>query len=144
MNEFERRIKELAARFTHWWNSESRTARHRQRRAERATHLRNEASARAQQAASRLHDFRESERGQRAERALHDLRDSDAAKKAEAVINDLRTSDAAKKAESALSDLRQREPVKKAEEGARKVLHDLFSGGDGAGSGDPAGGTPAS
>src|SRR5258708_6900830 len=30
------------------------------------------------------------------------------------------------------SDLRQREPVKKAEEGARKVMHDLFSGGSGS------------
>jgi membrane protein involved in colicin uptake len=144
MNEFERRIKELAARLTQWWSSETKTAKRRQRRADRAANLRQEATARAQQAASRLHDFRESERGQKAASALHDLRDSDAAKKAESVIHDLRASDAAKKAESALTDLRQREPVKKAEENARKVLHDLFSGGDGAtGSGDPAGGTPA-
>ena len=57
-----------------------------------------------------------------------------AAKKAEAAINDLRATDAAKKAESALSDLRQREPVKKAEEGARKVMHDLFSSGSGGSS----------
>jgi len=145
MNEFERRIKELTARITAWWSSESKTARRRQRRADRAANLRQEASTRAQQAASKLHDFRESERGQKAANALHDLRDSDAAKKAESVIHDLRTSDAGKKAESALSDLRQREPVKKAEENARKVLNDLFSGGDGtAGSKDPAGGSPAS
>jgi membrane protein involved in colicin uptake len=145
MNEFERRIRELAARFTQWFGSESKTAKRRQRRAERAANLRSEATTRAQQAAGRLNDFRESERGQRAERALHDLRDSDAAKRAESVINDLRASDAGKRAESALADLRQREPVKKAEESARKVMHDLFSGGgDSTGAGDPAGGTPAS
>ena len=66
-------------------------------------------------AASRARDFRESERGQRAASKL----------------NDLRTSDAGKKAENALADLRQREPVKKAEESARKVMHDIFSGGPG-------------
>jgi hypothetical protein len=71
--------------------------------------------ARAQKAASRMQDFRDSERGQRAATKL----------------SDLRTSDAAKKAEGALSDLRQREPVKKAEESARKVMHDLFTGGPG-------------
>jgi hypothetical protein len=151
MNELERRLKELAARLTHWWGSESKTARHRQRRAERAANLRAEASARAQQAASKLQDFRESERGQRAASALNDLRDSGPAKKAEAVIQDLRASDAGQKAENAFADLRQREPLKKAEESTRKVLHDLFSGGapgsggDGAsGAGDPAGDTPAS
>jgi membrane protein involved in colicin uptake len=145
MNELERRLKELAARLTQWWGSESKTARHRQRRAERAANLRAEASTRAQQAASRLQDFRESDRGQRAASALNDLRDSGPAKRAEAVIQDLRASDAGKRAESALTDLRQREPVKKAEENARKVMHDLFSGGSSAPSaGDPAGGTPAS
>ena len=57
-----------------------------------------------------------------------------AGKKAEAAFNDLRASDAGKKAESAIADLRQRESVKKAEESARKVMHDLFSGGDKSGS----------
>jgi hypothetical protein len=136
MNEFERRIKELAARFSQWWN---------QRRADRAGNIRQEATARAQQAAAKLHEFRESERGQRAASALHDLRDSDAAKKAESMLHDLRTSDAGQRAEGALSDLRQREPVKKAEEGARKVLHDLFTGGSGEHRADgSAGGTSGS
>jgi hypothetical protein len=144
MNEFERRIKELLSRFTEWWNTDSRSAGRRQRRADRAANLRDKATTGAQQAASRLQDFRESERGQRAEQALHDIRDSDAAKKAGSVINDLRASDAGKRAESALSDLRQREPVKKAEESARKALHDLFSGDGAAGKADSAGDSPAS
>jgi len=147
MNEFERRIKELVAHLNEWWAAES--AKRRQRRGERTAHLREQATTRAQQAASRLHDFRESERGQKAEGALHDLRDSDAAKRAEAVFQDLRTSDVGKRAETALADLRQREPVKKAEENARKMMHDLFAGGgsggeSGAGTAGPAGGTPAS
>ena len=152
MNELERRLRELTARLTGWWGSESRTARHRQRRAERTAHLREHAATTAQQAASRLKDFRESERGQRAASAVHDMRESDAAKRAEAVFQDLRASDVGKRAENTLADLRQREPLKKAEESARKVMHDLFSGGaagsgDGATggtAGDPAGGTPAS
>jgi thioredoxin-like negative regulator of GroEL len=107
MSRIESRIKEMIERLTQWWNSNS------------------------SRAASRARDFRESERGQRAASKLNDLRTSDTAKRAEAAFNDLRASDAAKKAESALADLRQREPVKKAEEGARKVMHDIFSGGPG-------------
>jgi hypothetical protein len=117
------RRKGLFARLAQWWNSSARTA--------RTEDLRREATARAQQAASRARDFRDSERGQRAASKLSDLRSSETAKKAEAAINDLRASEAAKKAESALADLRQREPVKKAEESARKVMQDLFSGGSG-------------
>jgi hypothetical protein len=119
MSRIESRIKELTARLSEWWNS-------------RAGGLRRGATAGAQRAATRVQDFRDSERGQRAASKLSDLRDSDTAKKAEAAFNDLRASDAAKKAESALADLRQREAVKKAEEGARKVMHDLFSGGSGS------------
>jgi len=133
MNEIERRLREFASRMSAWWDSSAKTAR--QRRADGSAGLRREASARAQKAASRVQDFRASERGQRAAGKLNDLRASDTAKKAEAAINDLRASEAAKKAESALTDLRQREPVKKAEEGARKVLHDLFSGSGPAGAG---------
>ena len=127
MSTIDSRIKEWAARLSHWLNTDKKTAR--DQRAERVAKLRSEATARAQRAASRVQDFRESERGQRAASKLSDLRSSDTAKKAEAAFNDLRGTDAAKKAESALTDLRQREPVKKAEESARKVMHDLFSGG---------------
>jgi hypothetical protein len=91
--------------------------------------LRHDATVGAQRAAGKFNEFRESERGQRAASKLHDLRESEPAKRAEAAFNDLRTSDAGKRAEGALSDLRQREPVKKAEESARKVMHDIFSGG---------------
>jgi hypothetical protein len=124
------RIKELATRLSQWWSSTAKAAR--QQRADRAARLRSEATARAQRAAGRVRDFRESERGQRAASKVSDLRASEPAKRAEAAFNDLRASDAAKKAENALSDLRQREPVKKAEESARKVMHDLFSGGSGS------------
>jgi len=134
MSDFESRIKGLAARLSGWWSSNTKAAR--QRRADRTAGLRREATARAQQAASRVHEFRESERGQRAASKLNDLRASDTAKRAEAAFNDLRASDAGKKAESALADLRQREPVKKAEESARKVMHDLFSGGSGGSAAD--------
>ncbi len=118
-------FKELAARLSQWWDSNARPP------GSRASRPRTCAAARRPRpaAASRARDFRESERGQRAASKLNDLRGSEPAKKAEAAFNDLRTSDTAKKAESALSDLRQREPLKKAEEGARKVMHDLFSGG---------------
>jgi hypothetical protein len=129
MSRIEDRIKELATRFSQWLNTDKKTAR--QQRSERVARLRGEATERAQRAATRVQEFRESERGQRAATKLSDLRTSDTAKKAEAAFNDLRASDAGKRAESALSDLRQRESVKKAEEGARKVFHDLFSGGPG-------------
>lgn len=129
MSEFERRLKELATRLTHWWSSSSRTAG--QRGTDGAADLRREAKARAQEAASRVQDFRASERGQRAATNLGDLRASETAKKAEAAFNDLRASETGQKAENALSDLRQRESVKKAEESARKAMHDLFSGGSG-------------
>ena len=122
------RMKDLAARLSQWWNS-SRQQAGRQDRG-----LRREATARAQRAASKVQDFRDSDRGQRAASKLSDLRTSEPAKRAEAAFNDLRTSDAGKKAESALADLRQREPLKKAEEGARKVMHDLFSGNGKSGS----------
>ncbi|MGH3248327.1 MAG: hypothetical protein ACRDOI_19290 [Trebonia sp.] len=121
------RIKDLAARLSQWWSSSAKTTR--QQRAERTASLRREAKVRAQQAAGRARDFRESERGQRAADKVKDLRASEPAKRAEAAIHDLRASEAGKKAENALADLRQREPVKKAEESARKVMHDLFSGG---------------
>ena len=129
MSRIEDRIKELTTRLSQWLNTDKKTAR--QQRTERVARLRGEATDRAHRAATRVQEFRDSERGQRAAGKLSDLRASDAAKKAEAAFNDLRASDAGKKAESALSDLRQRESVKKAEEGARKVLHDLFSGGPG-------------
>jgi hypothetical protein len=116
MSRIESRIKQFTARLSQWWNS-------------RSGGLRQSATDGAQRAASRARDFRDSERGQRAATKINDLRASETAKKAEAAFNDLRASDTAKKAESALSDLRQREPLKKAEEGARKVMHDLFSGG---------------
>lgn len=125
MSEFQRRFRELTTRLSQWWGTSAKSA-----RGQRAADLRKEATARAQKAASRVQDFRQSERGQRAAGKLNDLRASEPAKKAEAAFNDLRASETAKKAESALADLRQREPVKKAEESARKALHDLFSGGD--------------
>jgi membrane protein involved in colicin uptake len=124
MSEFERRIRDLWTRITAGLSGSAKTAG--RKRSESAAQLRKEAAARAQQAAAKARD----------------LRDTDTAKKAGAAINDLRASDAGKKAESAIADLRQREPVKKAEESARKVMHDLFSGG--AGSGDKTGSTPAS
>jgi hypothetical protein len=127
MGRMEDRIREFTTRFSQWLNTDKKTAR--QQRAERVTKLREGASARAQRAAERVQDFRASERGQRAAGKLNDLRSSDTAKRAEAALHDLRASDAGQKAEHALTDLRQREPVKKAEESARKVLHDLFSGG---------------
>lgn len=127
MSRIESRIKELTARLSQWWSSSAKTAR--QQRADRAERLRNGATAQAQRAADRARDFRDSERGRRAASKLNDLRASDAAKRAEAAFHDLRASDAGKKAETALTDLRQRESVKKAEESARKVMHDLFSGG---------------
>jgi hypothetical protein len=114
------RIKDLAARLSQWWNSNAKSG-----------NLRREATARAQKAAGRVQDFRESERGQRAASKLSDLRSSEPAKRAGAAFNDLRTSDAGKKAEGALTDLRQRESVKKAEDSARKAMHDIFSGGPG-------------
>lgn len=129
MSQIETRIKEWAARLSQWLNTDKKTAR--EQRADRVAKLRSEASARAQQAASRVQDFRDSERGQRAASKLHDLRSSDAAKRAEAALHDLRASNGGQKAEHALADLRQRESVKKAEDGARKVMHDLFSGGPG-------------
>jgi hypothetical protein len=115
------RIKDLAARLSQWWNSNAKSG-----------NLRREATARAQKAASRVQDFRESERGQRAATKLSDLRSSEPAKRAGAAFNDLRASEAGKKAESALTDLRQRDSVKKAEESARKVMHDIFNGGPGS------------
>jgi hypothetical protein len=123
-------FKDLAARLSQWWSTSAKAAR--QQRADRSADLRREAAARAQRAASRVQDFRDSERGQRAASKLSDMRDSEPAKRAEAAFNDLRASDVGKKTESALTDLRQREPVKKAEESARKAMHDLFSGGSGA------------
>ena len=129
MSQIESRIKEWAARLSQWLNTDKKTAR--EQRADRVAKLRTEATARAQRAASRMQDFRESERGQRAATKLSDIRSSDTAKRAEAALHDLRASDAGQKAEHALSDLRQRESVKKAEESARKVMHDLFSGGPG-------------
>ena len=107
-------FKDLATRLSQWWSTNAKATR--QQRAERAADLRREATARAQRAASKLSD----------------LRDSEPAKRAGAAFNDLRASDVGKKAETTLSDLRQREPVKKAEESARKVMHDLFSGSAGS------------
>src|ERR1700722_20231857 len=116
MSEFERRIRDLWTRITAGLSGSAKTAG--RKRSESAAQLRKEAAARAQQAAAKVSD----------------LREGDAAKKAEAAINDLRASDAGKKAESAIADLRQRDSVKKAEDSARKVMHDLFSGGDKSGS----------
>src|ERR1700677_1964316 len=100
MSEFERRIKGLATRLSQWFSSSAKSAR--QRRGGSTEGLRREATARAQKAASKLSDLRESERAQRAASALHDLRESETAKRAEAALHDLRVSDAGKKAESAL------------------------------------------
>jgi len=132
MSRIEDRIKELATRLSQWLNTDKKTAR--QQRSDRVARLREEATTRAQHAASRVQDFRESERGQRAANKLNDLRSSDPAKRAAGAFHDLRTSETGQKAEHALSDLRQRESLKKAEESARKVLHDLFSGGSGSSS----------
>ena len=126
MNEIERRLRELVGRMSQRWSSDARATG--QRRAESSTRVRREAAARAQQAATRVQDFRESERGQRAAGKLSDLRTSETAKRAEAAFQDLRASETGQKAETALTDLRQRESVKKAEDSARKALHDLFSG----------------
>jgi hypothetical protein len=128
MNRIDARIKEFTTRLSQWWSSSSRSA----RRSARTADLRREATARAQQAASKVQDFRDSERGQRAASKLNDIRASETARRAEAAFHDLRASDAGQKAESALSDLRQRESVKRAEESARKAMHDLFSGGTSA------------
>jgi hypothetical protein len=140
MGRIEDRIKEFTTRLSQWLNTDKKTAR--EQRSERAARLRSGASDRAQRAASRVQDFRDSERGQRAADKLNDLRSSDTAKRAEAALHDLRASDAGQKAEQALTDLRQRDSVKKAEEGARKMLHDLFSGG-GPGSEKTTGDHPA-
>ena len=118
MNQFERKIRQLLSGLsTHLsqWRSNSAKTTGRKQIGSAAT-LRREAAARAQQAAAKISD----------------LRDTDAGKKAEAKIADLRATDTGKKAESAIADLRQREPVKKAEESARKALHDLFSSGRGS------------
>ena len=136
MSRIEERVREFAARLSHWLNTDKKTAKG--QRAERVARLREEAAARARQAASRVQDFRESERGHRAAEKINDLRASDAAKRAADKLQDLRASDTGQKAEQALSDLRQRDSVKKAEEGARKVLHDLFSGGPGGGGSESA------
>ena len=127
MSEFERRIKDLWTRITAGLSGSAKNAG--RKRSESTAQLRKEAAARAQQAAAKARDLRDTDTAKKAASALHDLRDGEAAKKAEAAINDLRASDTGKKAEAAIADLRQRESVKKAEEGARKVLHDLFSGG---------------
>ena len=137
MNEFERRIRELldrlGSRFQHWWgNSKVRSAW--EQRGEGTASMRKHATAAYHRAETQVQDIRASDAGKRAASAVHDLRETPAAKKAESALHDLRETPAAKKAESALADLRQREPVKKAEESARRVLHDLRTGG-GAGSG---------
>jgi hypothetical protein len=132
MSEFERRIRDLWTRITAGLSGSAKGAG--RKRGDSAANLRKEAAARAQQAAAKARDLRDTDAAKKAASALHDLREGEAAKKAEAAINDLRSSDAAKKAENAIADLRQREPVKKAEEGARKALHDLFSGGGKSGS----------
>jgi membrane protein involved in colicin uptake len=138
MNEFERRIRELWTRITAGLSGSARSAD--RKRSEGAAHLRKEAAARAQQAAAKARDLRDTDAAKKAASALHDLREHEAAKKAEAAFNDLRASETAKKAESALADLRQRESVKKAEEGARKAMHDLFSGTGSKGSGSSSAG----
>ena len=112
MSDTQSGLRGLFARLTAWWNSSAKTAR--QRGTDGADGFKREATARAQQAADKLQGFRASDAGQ----------------KAAGKLNDLRASDAGQKATSALSDLRQREPVKKAEESARKVMHDLFNGGN--------------
>jgi hypothetical protein len=129
MSDIERRLREFATRLTEWWHSSAKSAR--RRSGDGSDGMRRGAAEHVHRAASRVQDFRQSERGQRAASRISDLRTSEAAKKAEAALRDLRTSETAKKAESALTDLRQREPVKKAEESARKVMHDLFTGGSG-------------
>jgi hypothetical protein len=140
MSEFERRVRDFWTRITAGLSGSVKNAG--RKRSESTAQLRKEAAARAQQAAAKVSDLRDTDAAKKAASALHDLREGEAAKKAGAAINDLRASDAGKKAESAIADLRQRESVKKAEESARKVMHDLFSGG--SGSGDKTGSTPAS
>ena len=127
MNEFERRIRQLINRLTQRWSDSVGATR--RRRIEGGATLRQEAAVRAQQAAAKARDLRETDTAKKAAAKLSDLRGSETAKKAEAKLHDLRGTETAKKAENAIADLRQREPVKKAEEGARKVLNDLFSGG---------------
>jgi hypothetical protein len=130
MNEFEQKIRQLISTFRTrlsqtWSNSAKATG---QKRSESAAAFRREAAVRAQQAAAKARDLRDTDTAKKAAAKISDLRETDAAKKAEAKISDLRETDTAKKAEAKLADLRQREPVKKAEESARKALHDLFSG----------------
>jgi hypothetical protein len=127
MNEFERKIRQFITRLSQWWGDSAGATR--RRRIEGTATLRQEATARAQQAAAKARDLRDTDAAKKAASALHDLREHETTKKAEAKLNDLRGTETAKKAENAIADLRQREPVKKAEEGARKVLNDLFSGG---------------
>ena len=127
MSEFERRIRDLWTRITAGLSGSAKSAG--RKRGESTAQLRKEAAARAQQAAAKARDLRDTDAAKKAAAKLSDLRDSETAKKAEAKLNDLRGTETAKKAENAIADLRQREPVKKAEEGARKVLNDLFSGG---------------
>ena len=127
MNEFERRIRKLITRLSQWLGDSAGATR--KRCIEGTAALRQEATARAQQAAAKARDLRDTDAAKKAASALHDLREHETTKKAEAKLNDLRGTETAKKAENAIADLRQREPVKKAEESARKVLNDLFSGG---------------
>jgi hypothetical protein len=130
MNEYERKFwrlfSPLTERLSQWWSNSAKTTG--RKRSEGTAAFRREASARAQQAAAKARDLRDTDAAKKAAAKLSDLRDTDAAKKAEAKFSDLRGTETAKKAESAIADLRQSEPVKKAEEGARKVLNDLFSG----------------
>jgi phage I-like protein len=112
MSEFESKFRQFVDRLTHWWSNSGKT----------------KATARAQQAAAKARDLRDTDAAKKAAAKISDLRDSETAKKAEAKLSDLRDSETGKKAEAKINDLRQREPVKKAEESARKALHDLFSG----------------
>jgi hypothetical protein len=124
MNEFEQRIRRLfstfSTRFAEWWSHSK-------------TRVRQFPESDAgKRAAAAMHDLKESEASKRAAAAVHDLRESEAGKRAASAVHDLRESDVGKRAEQALTDLRQSEPVKKAEESARRVLHDLRTGGNGS------------
>jgi hypothetical protein len=108
MSEFERRIKELWSRITAGLSSSAKTAG--RKRDESTANLRRGATARAQQAAAKARDLRDTETAKKATSALHDLREGEAAKKAEAAIHDLRGTETAKKAESAIAE-RDRRPA---------------------------------
>ena len=82
MNEFERRIRKLITRLSQWLGDSAGATR--KRRIEGTAALRQEAAARAQQAAAKARDLRDTDAAKKAASALHDLREHETTKKAEA------------------------------------------------------------